>query len=1169
MPNQKPWSVHEAVILLDEYLKVSLNQGARKQSIAEVSAKLRQMAKNQGLEIDDVYRNINGITFQMASMESAYVGHTIMKPASKLFLETVSLYKGNQEKFERILKEANNMCAAKKSNEERYAAWLSSKVSPDTLSELYYLYNDIDKYMQRNKIISSPLLTITDISIIKNVQRTIEQSKLFRVSRKSKLYMCGLAVRYYLQYLESETDIDTQESGKVEEIVDQQKKVAVVEEKAPTSINHPSTSDAERVLTNNVTIDSVEEVLREALRKECEDNAYGTTIAYLQSVVRRVNQAQIKKILVAADWAEFKFGTWRYVAPVSKQSDSQEVATRGKVSEKMTVDFSDLPELQFTTPIRVSYFGEEIISISTWSQAYLALVAALYEDYSHIIKPGISITLNGDGRIDLGTNQMSTTMRNPKRLPIEGVELYLEANVSANSIVSKIKILLDLCCVDYENVVIDYAANKDKAKETTVITSEQKIQQGDSISVEKKFHAWLREVAKMSESTSRGYMWALRAAIHFAEEQGYTNTELFAQDYATAKSVFDCLMADPTFIKMNREQNYRYSIAMNKLMEYYTSPSSCEKRKALSDYADVDTSAEKDFLAWMRNVANISDITCRSYLSALRKAVRFAIENKYPSADLLSSKADVANAVAKKLLADSRFAKLNSEQNYRYSIAIHKLMEYHQSRKGVTPADNMATEESTIPQVLVDTTPYVAVLKEKFARGFRLGSSLDMKKFKRLFETYSEDGLDLEDDEIERIIRSCGIIHDGKVYLPEIMITTETKNKLLGYIEDSFAAGKTTIYFEALFRLFSDDFLGYYIYDADMLKAYLAHINNGRYYILKHSISKDAHSVTDPYNEVRVYLKHCAAPMDSDEICQVLSHLPEAKVKQILGAYGEFVNNGKSAYFHVSIVHLYDEDLDHVRNIIDSAIKNNGFISGNELFKAIKTLRPHITENNAAISALGIRDCMKYHLGSEFSFNGNIISDKKRRMMMSDVFSEYAKKRTIFSLAELSTLASELETGIYFESVFENALRISHDDFVSKADAKFDIEQTDKILDRFCTGRYMAIGNVTDFGIFPDAGYQWNSYLLEQYAYAFSKRYRLLHVGFNQHSCVGAIVRRSAGIDSFDDFIVEVLADCNVELTKAKALTYLVEQGYIAKRNYSNIEPLLIQANAQRNKKGK
>ena len=36
------------------------------------SKTLHMMATNSGSEIDDIYRNVNGITFQMGSMESAY-----------------------------------------------------------------------------------------------------------------------------------------------------------------------------------------------------------------------------------------------------------------------------------------------------------------------------------------------------------------------------------------------------------------------------------------------------------------------------------------------------------------------------------------------------------------------------------------------------------------------------------------------------------------------------------------------------------------------------------------------------------------------------------------------------------------------------------------------------------------------------------------------------------------------------------------------------------------------------------------------------------------------------------------------------------------------------------------------------------------------------------------
>ena len=49
-------------------------------------------------------RNVNGISFQMASMESAYRGETIMKPATRLFKEIVDLYRNNRNEYEILLK---------------------------------------------------------------------------------------------------------------------------------------------------------------------------------------------------------------------------------------------------------------------------------------------------------------------------------------------------------------------------------------------------------------------------------------------------------------------------------------------------------------------------------------------------------------------------------------------------------------------------------------------------------------------------------------------------------------------------------------------------------------------------------------------------------------------------------------------------------------------------------------------------------------------------------------------------------------------------------------------------------------------------------------------------------------------------------------------------------
>ena len=58
---------------------------SRKEAIQIVSVKLRELAKKQNVFIDDVYRNVNGITFQMHSMESAYKGYTVVKPLLTIY----------------------------------------------------------------------------------------------------------------------------------------------------------------------------------------------------------------------------------------------------------------------------------------------------------------------------------------------------------------------------------------------------------------------------------------------------------------------------------------------------------------------------------------------------------------------------------------------------------------------------------------------------------------------------------------------------------------------------------------------------------------------------------------------------------------------------------------------------------------------------------------------------------------------------------------------------------------------------------------------------------------------------------------------------------------------------------------------------------------------------
>ena len=142
MAKQIPFSEHEAALLLNYYLKVLSGEMERMPAVKACSKMLRDMAQNSGIIIDEIYRNVNGISFQMASMESAFQGKTIRKPATRLFMETVELYRTNRTAYDKLLREARIMAGEKQDNETLFMEWLSEQVSNAQLSELYICYKD-------------------------------------------------------------------------------------------------------------------------------------------------------------------------------------------------------------------------------------------------------------------------------------------------------------------------------------------------------------------------------------------------------------------------------------------------------------------------------------------------------------------------------------------------------------------------------------------------------------------------------------------------------------------------------------------------------------------------------------------------------------------------------------------------------------------------------------------------------------------------------------------------------------------------------------------------------------------------------------------------------------------------------------------------------------------
>ena len=78
----------------------------------------------------------------------------------------------------------------------------------------------------------------------------------------------------------------------------------------------------------------------------------------------------------------------------------------------------------------------------------------------------------------------------------------------------------------------------------------------------------------------------------------------------------------------------------------------------------------------------------------------------------------------------------------------------------------------------------------------------------------------------------------------------------------------------------------------------------------------------------------------------------------------------------------------------------------------------------------------------------------------------------------------------------------------------------------------------------------------------------LLHIGYNANVCAGAIVKQASSFKNFDELLVDILANSNIVLEEDSALEYLCQQGYIARRRYSDIGRIVTEAKVIRSKKG-
>ncbi len=207
MATRVKWDKYETALLIETFWLIEKNPNDKKALIEKLSCDLRQRAINIGLEIDEKFRNVNGITMQLAPIGHAFFTDRPTLTTSVLFEEMVRVYRTDKERFEKILDEAkqqvlrgNDMRNSRENNRRVFAEWLINNNTTgiengNVIKTLDSASSHSLKYMQID------LWELTNAKMFADVAKKMMRSNVFRVLRKRTADDFAKVAPLYLVYL--------------------------------------------------------------------------------------------------------------------------------------------------------------------------------------------------------------------------------------------------------------------------------------------------------------------------------------------------------------------------------------------------------------------------------------------------------------------------------------------------------------------------------------------------------------------------------------------------------------------------------------------------------------------------------------------------------------------------------------------------------------------------------------------------------------------------------------------------------------------------------------------------------------------------------------------------------------------------------------------------------
>jgi hypothetical protein len=452
------------------------------------------------------------------------------------------------------------------------------------------------------------------------------------------------------------------------------------------------------------------------------------------------------------------------------------------------------------------------------------------------------------------------------------------------------------------------------------------------------------------------------------------------------------------------------------------------------------------------------------------------------------------------------------------------------------------------------------ILTTRFSNGYRLNSSIETARFRSFaLEDFGEE-LTLSDDELKTYIAACGTAHEGKVYA----VSGKTKERIKELAENYFADGAQAIFFAEFYIKNENWLFGKSVISEDMLIGILRKLFPKLSFTQTYFGYTKASVLSVLESEIlRVWGD--STLMSYDQLATRLQYVPLKRIKNALSQNADFIWNSVGTFSHVSQIEITEKERNAIRKAITEECDVHGYAS------IIDMPLKETKEHNHELSTNAIHNAVhRICLADKFDKKGKIITRKGDVFDALTVMKEYCRTIDRCSIEDLFKFEKRLTGEVHYWMPMEagNAvlIRINKNTYVADRYVHFDIELADEAIALIVKNDYLPLQSFTTFGTFPDCGQIWNLFLLESYCRRFSREFRFDVLSVNSMNA-GAVIRKSCSLD-YIEIMTDAVVNSNVPLKSTTISHFLLDRGYIGRKNTAKVNNIIEKAKIIRKGRG-